>query len=116
MFNKKLGESGERSAAQLLKSKGYRIIALNYTTKIGEIDIVAQHGDTLVFAEVKTRTGKNYGLAREAVTKHKQRVYGMVAMQYLKASGGFGKKCRFDVLEVTPEGVNHIINAFDYVR
>lgn len=116
MFNKRLGGSGEKAAAAFLKGKGYKIIVLNYTTNIGEIDIIAEHLETLVFAEVKTRMGDKYGLPREAVTYSKQRVYGKVATQYLKASGSFSRKCRFDVLEVTPDGVNHIINAFGHVR
>lgn len=65
------GDIGEKYAEEILKSKGYKIIGKNFRSKFGEIDIVAQDGDELVFVEVKTRWSKRYGKPEEAVTKRK---------------------------------------------
>ena len=70
---RKLGLVGERIAVKLLQQKGYRILKKNFQSKLGEIDIVALDGDTLVFIEVKTRWTKEYGPPEEAVTPRKIR-------------------------------------------
>ena len=63
-----LGISGENLACDALARQGYAILARRYRTRVGEIDIVAQDGETLVFVEVKTRTSGNFGVPAEAVT------------------------------------------------
>ena len=68
---KPLGKKGENLAASLLKRRGYRILATNFHTRFGEIDIVAQDGNTLVFVEVKTRTSRVFGLPEESIGKAK---------------------------------------------
>ena len=80
----KLGEEGEKLAIDYLKEKGYKIIRHNYKTPIGEIDIIASEGDTLVFIEVKTRESIRYGLPFEAVNNSKRRKITNVALLYLK--------------------------------
>src|SRR3990167_2286028 len=67
------GRIGEAFAAQYLGDEGYGIIEQNYRTRFGEIDIVAREGGELVFIEVKTRTGEQFGLPEEAVDQRKQR-------------------------------------------
>ncbi len=67
------GRSGEDAAIKLLQTRGYKIIARNFHSKVGEIDIIAIDGNTLVFVEVKTRWTKKYGLPEEAITPHKIR-------------------------------------------
>ncbi|WP_084626988.1 YraN family protein [Pseudoclavibacter soli] len=67
-----LGERGEQIAASFLADKGYRIVARNWrSSRHGEIDIIAWHGDTLVFVEVKTRSGERFGSPFEAITARK---------------------------------------------
>ena len=68
---RRLGAFGERLAAAHLEAKGYRIRARNYRCREGEIDIVAQDGDTLVFVEVRTRRGDALGGPAESVTATK---------------------------------------------
>ena len=66
-----IGQEGEDSATHYLESKGYTIITRNFRSNFGEIDIIAEHGNYLVFIEVKYRTSLNYGSPYEAVNIHK---------------------------------------------
>ena len=120
MISTKLkGKSGEEIAVQYLKNKGYEIIDLNFTTGIGEIDIIAAHGGYVVFIEVKTRFNEDYGFAAEAVDFAKRRKINQVASQYIKKYRLFNCAVRFDVIEVytSDKRVEHIENAFDsYLR
>lgn len=117
--NKIKGKSGERLACAYLKKHGYEIFHKNFTTEIGELDIVVSDGYTLVFVEVKMRLNDAYGTPAEAVDYHKQRKISEVAAQYIKKFRFFGVPVRFDVVEVYAEDkrINHIVNAFDsYLR
>lgn len=113
-----LGKTGEDMATLYLKRKGYRIIKRNFRTKLGEIDIIAKDGMTLVFCEVKTRIGRSYGHPIEAVTKSKQRRIRKIAEIYLamlKNPREFDS-VRLDVISILSEDNNleleHIENAF----
>ena len=68
---KKLGYEGENTAREYLVSKGYSVIASNYTVRGGEIDIIVTDGKSLVFVEVKTRKNDAFGRASEAVDSKK---------------------------------------------
>lgn len=70
---KRLGQLGEEIATELLKKSGYKILERNFTTSVGEIDIVAQDGNELVLVEVKTRFPGQFSLPEEAITKAKIR-------------------------------------------
>jgi len=95
-----LGKSGEDRASGFLKENGYKILAKNYRSRLGEIDIVAQDKDVLCFIEVKTRATTYYGLPQEAVTHLKQRQISKAALAYLKENNLLDDKARFDVLTV----------------
>jgi putative endonuclease len=95
-----LGISGENLACDALSRQGYAILARRYRTRIGEIDIVAMDGPTLVFVEVKTRTSDDYGVPAEAVTWRKQRRIVTMARWYLSERRLHGCLCRFDVVTV----------------
>ena len=97
-----LGRLGEDEAARHLAGLGYRIIARNVRFRFGELDIVAEEKGCLVFVEVKTRTGHEYGTAAEAITPTKQRQLTRLAEVYLSGMGGDGRSCRFDVVTVAP--------------
>lgn len=95
----KLGEKGEGIAVGFLRKMGYRIVQQNYRTPVGEIDIIAKDGDTLVFVEVKTRESLEYGLPFESVIRRKRRKIANVALLYLKRFTDI-PPCRFDVVSV----------------
>jgi putative endonuclease len=111
------GEAGEALAARLLRKKGYTIVATNYRTQLGEIDIIARDGGTLVFVEVKARRSDRFGAPKWAVTPAKQRKISMVALYYLKTTGQSAAKARFDVVSIRSDSqhpeVEIIRNAFD---
>lgn len=115
---KLIGSRGEDLAAEFLKDKGYRIIARNYKTPIGEIDIIAKDGRTLVFVEVKTRSNNSFGHPFEAVDARKRHKLKNLAMLYLKKQK---QDCavRFDVLSIhisinnSKKDIEHIQDAFE---
>ena len=111
-FNSVTGHGGEEKAVEYLKNKNYVILATNFKTKIGEIDIIAKEKDAIVFVEVKTRKNDMFGLPREAVTYHKQNKIRQVAVQYLKSHGGLNQSCRFDVIDILAGNITHIENCF----
>ncbi len=112
MENKILGNMGEALAFNYLVKNKYKILEKNFSCCIGEIDLIAQKDDMYVFVEVKCRTTKKFGLPREAVTPYKQNKIKQVAKFYLQKVKGFDKVCRFDVIEVLDDKIEHIKNAF----
>ncbi len=112
-----LGKSGEESAADFLKTKGYRILFSNYKNKLGEIDIIAKDKDAICFIEVKTRLTDRFGLPQEAVSYIKQRQISKAALAFLKDKKLLDKKARFDVVSVIYAGgeprIDLIQNAFE---
>ena len=112
-----LGKRGEGIAVDYLTHKGYQIIVRNYRRKTGEIDIIANDGDCIVFVEVKTRKTSRFGHPAEAVTKRKQNQISLTALNYLTHQNLMDAPVRFDVIAVTiartaPE-ITHIIGAFE---
>ncbi len=107
-----MGGAGENRAVKFLKQKGFKILKKNYKTPLGEIDIIAQDNKTIVFIEVKTRTSEAFGLPCEAVDKRKQEKYNKTATYYLQREKKMDAECRFDVVEIENDKINHILNAF----
>ena len=105
--NGSFGKKAEDLAFQLLKQNGYKILERNFRSRFGEIDIVAQDKDTLVFVEVKARSNRNFGLPEEAVTPSKLRKIQKTAEYYSLTHAEFPQKLRIDVvsLEFTGEVV-----------
>jgi len=95
-----LGKLGENLACAALTERGYAIIARRHRTRLGEIDIIARDGDTLVFVEVKSRAGDEFGGGAAAVTAWKQRKVAQMAMDYLVRHRLEDQPCRFDVVTV----------------
>ena len=107
-----IGNRGEDAACRYLEQQGYTILNRNYTVRYGEIDIVAQTDDTIVFVEVKTRRSDRFARACEAVSPQKQRRLIKAAQMWL-AETGYDGTTRFDVIEVYPNGtINWIESAF----
>lgn len=99
MSTKKFGNVGEQIAVDYLNSLNYKIIKRNFHFgKIGEIDIVAEDGDFIVFCEVKTRSNHNYGTGLEAINPKKQRQLVNVANGYLTINKITDRSCRFDAI------------------
>lgn len=70
-YQKRVGEKGEQIAAGYLRGKGYQILDRNYTSRYGELDLVALDSDCIVFVEVKTRTTESFGLPEASITPSK---------------------------------------------
>ncbi len=107
-----IGKFGEDVAERYLIQKGYRIISRNFSCRQGELDIIAEYNEYLVFIEVKTRSNFLYGKPVEAVDKYKRQHMYRVAKYYLHIHGWENRFVRFDVIEVYIERgiarVNHI--------
>jgi len=95
-----LGKSGEDLACHELERRGYAILARRYRTRFGEIDIVARSNTTIVFIEVKTRAGDEFGGGAVAVTPWKQRRIAQMAVDYLSRHELHDQPCRFDVVTI----------------
>jgi len=95
-----LGQHGEELASRHLQKLGYRILCRNFRRRQGEIDIVAEENSTLVFVEVKTRSGAAYGDPLEAVTPRKQGQIARAAMLYQAEHDCHERSARFDVVGV----------------
>lgn len=108
---RRLGFLGEGRAARYLKNSGYKILHRNYRCPFGEIDIIASKDDVVCFVEVKTRTGDYFGAPNEAVNNTRKTRYKNSARYYF-ANSEVDCIVRFDIIEVTREGINHIENAF----
>ena len=80
---KRLGAWGEKVAREHLLASGHQILAQNWRCALGEMDIIGQDGDTVVFVEVKTRRGRDSGSPEEAITRHKARKLWAIAQTYL---------------------------------
>jgi putative endonuclease len=99
-----LGKLGEDLACDELERRGYAILARRHRSRYGEIDIVATHGGTIVFVEVKARTGDTFGGGSAAVTALKQHRIGQMAAAFLARRRLLDRPCRFDVVTVDFDG------------
>jgi putative endonuclease len=108
------GTLAENSAAAFLEAQGFRIVARNFLRRVGELDVVAQLGDLLVVAEVRTRASDDYGGAAASIGRAKQRRVAMAAALFLQTHREYARcRVRFDVLIVRDGGVEWLKHAFD---
>ena len=111
------GQEGEREARRFLRAKGHRVIAHNYHSPVGEIDLITTDGATIVFVEVKSHTGES-GKDADHVVRSAQRERLIRAAQFfLRRADSNNRPARFDVVTVhLPPGgrcsVQHFENAF----
>jgi putative endonuclease len=115
---RRFGQEGESVAERYLRRKGYRILARNARSSVGELDLVVEDGAVLVFVEVKARHTDAFGGAVYAVHRHKQDKLIQLAAQYLARHHIKNRPCRFDVVlvqgsEANDPQVDHIQNAFE---
>jgi putative endonuclease len=110
----RLGRLGEDLACRELARRGYVILARRWRRRLGEIDIIARDGTTLVFVEVKARGGHAFGDAVEAVTWHKQRRLVRLAQQYLACARRLECACRFDVVSIHFDDATPVVTVFQH--
>ena len=112
-----LGKLGEELALKKIKRLGYKKIIRNYRCPLGEMDLIARDGDTLVFIEIKTRKDGPTGYAKEAVDARKRRQLSKVALAYMKSNDCCETRARFDVIAVSLKGgkpqIEVVKNAFE---
>ena len=114
-----LGPWGEALAAEYLRKRRFRIAAMNYRTRLGELDLVAEDGQFVVFCEVKLRKTADFAAAREFVDARKQQRLRAAALLYL-SEHETALQPRFDVIEIyAPDGtqtkrpqITHLEDAF----
>jgi putative endonuclease len=95
-----VGQYGEDVASRHLTEAGMQVLARNWRCDLGEIDVVARDGSTVVVCEVKTRTGLDYGTPLEAVTARKLARLRRLAARWLAESGEHPPEVRIDVVSV----------------
>lgn len=112
MNKRATGIQGEEEATKYLKKQGYGIVAKNVKIAGVEVDIIAKTGNTLVFVEVKCRSGLGYGRGVESVDKRRQKRYVRAAKAFTAIPTYALSDVRFDVVEVLGDSVLHIEDAF----
>jgi len=115
-----LGDEGERIAARHLKQLGYRILSRQTRSRLGEIDLIALDGETIVFVEVKSRRDDREGSPAEAVDQRKQAKLTQLALAWLKKRKLLGRRARFDVVAIRWDAagcpvVTHYQSAFEAI-
>lgn len=109
------GRRAEQVAQEYLSDRGLKLVEQNYRCRRGEIDLIMQHGDTLVFVEVRYRKNNDFGGAMESVTAKKQQKIHTTALHYMQGYNS-NTPARFDVVAITGSGRNAqlewIQNAF----
>lgn len=108
--NQQLGKRGEDVATAYLTSHGYCIIQRNFRAGYGELDIIAIIDDTLVVVEVKTRTGRTYGLPIEAVTSRKLNEIVKTLQYYVLTHPGLPKQLRIDVIGIEMNHTKKVVH------
>ena len=112
------GNRGERAAEAYLTARGYKILARQHRTAMGEVDLIAFIDQTVVFVEVKTRESTAAGHPVEAVDRRKQAQLTRLALAWLKRHKWLERRARFDVVAILwpatgePQ-ITHYINAFE---
>ncbi len=113
MNKKEKGALWERKSCEFLEAQNCKVLNINYRSRIGEIDIIAEDMDTtLIFIEVKYRNNKKYGYAEEAVSYSKKRKIYLTAVKYISDKKISDRKIRFDVLAIEQNNINWIKDSF----
>ena len=114
MDRRQAGSLAENSATAFLESQGFTIVARNFLRRVGELDIVARHGDLLVIAEVRMRSREDFGGAAASIGRAKQKRIAVTAALFLQQHRELAAcRVRFDVLVVRNGGVEWLKHAFD---
>lgn len=114
MKSYEIGLRGEKEALKYLKKQGLKHVASRVRLGRGEIDLIMRQKEFTVFVEVKYRPDGEAGDGLVAVTPDKRRRMMQAAALYLEQNGLWDTPARFDVLEITGQGVCYLPNAFDF--
>jgi putative endonuclease len=118
-YRRWFGSRSERDAARYLKALGYRIVARNFSCQLGELDLIALDGETIVFAEVRSTEKRDVARPAASVDVAKQKRLTKLALYYLQKKKLLNRAARFDVVCIAwPPGapsptIDHIKNAFE---
>ena len=112
LSNRARGQWGEELAAAHYRRLGCEVIDRNWRSPTGELDLVVFDGSTYVFSEVKARRTDDFGPASAAVTVAKQRRIRQLAVEWLRAHEIHAESVRFDVVAITGNDLELIIDAF----
>jgi putative endonuclease len=112
MSSREEGLLGEEMAIMTLKRAGYKIVERNHRNRLGEIDVIAEEGGSLVFVEVKKRNTRRFGEAVCAVNEQKKRHIIRAALFYMKMHDCFDRRVRFDVIGIDNDRTKLVKNAF----
>ena len=108
------GRWAERQAESHLRGRGLKLIARNYRSRFGEVDLIMSDDEVIVFVEVKRRQSARFMNPAESVDVHKQRRLGLAAGRFLATHPRYGRQpARFDVVTIT--GPNYR-PQFDWIR
>src|SRR4051812_39850835 len=102
-INLRHGDLGERAARRHLEKSGLQFIMANFRSGRGEIDLVFQGEECLIFVEVKTRSSEQWSRPSKAVDADKRRLFSACALDYLRQINNPEIKIRFDIVEVLLE-------------
>ena len=98
------GAQWEKTAESYLRGQGLKLLQRNFSSRFGEIDLIMEENDTVVFIEVKYRKSSHHGSGAEAVTYHKQNRISRTAGWYLMMNSHRAEQnCRFDVISIDPQ-------------
>ncbi len=107
--NQILGQKGEEIAANYLTSHGYRLVTRNFKARYGEIDLIALDHGALVFVEVKTRVGRQFGLPEEAVTPRKLNEVIQTSKYFKHLHPELPESLRIDVIGIELDGSDKVV-------
>ena len=111
---RQLGEATESLACEYLENKGFKLLERNFNCRFGEIDLIMQNSDSLVFVEVRYRRSNNFGSGAESITVNKQSKLIKTASAYLQQHAKLNKyPARFDVVSITGSIETDNINNID---
>jgi len=113
-WRKRMAHTGEVAAGRFLEERGYAILAQNWRTRGGEIDLVTERDGVLVFVEVKARTTHRFGTPEEAITPAKRRKLVRTAQAFLRSRGSDDAQWRIDVLAIDLDGEGRVLRLEHY--
>ena len=109
-YNKDIGSYTENIAATYLLSNGYSILDRNYRNKFGEVDIICQKDNIIIFVEIKSRYTNSFGSPLESVSCHKQKKIILLSKFYILYKKLSDFNIRYDVIEIY---LNHLNNTYE---
>lgn len=116
-YQKKIGDLGEKIAADYLQRKGYELLDQHYITRYGELDLVMSDAGSIVFIEVKTRTSVNFGMPEISITPEKIEKVQNAALLWLQAHPDAPDDCRIEALAIVLDqhsqvrDIHHFLNV-----